>query len=51
MEEEVLELYEAPYDPMRPVVCFDFRESVFFRPKIYMRLLCPIREEIIPYNY
>ncbi|TRW91330.1 hypothetical protein [Candidatus Methylobacter oryzae] len=29
MEEEVLELYEAPYDPMRPVVCFDFRESVF----------------------
>ena len=23
--EEVLDLYEEPYDPLRPVVCFDER--------------------------
>jgi hypothetical protein len=25
--EEILDLYEEPYDPNRPVVCFDERQA------------------------
>ena len=35
--EEVLDLYEEPYDPKRPVVCFDERPS---------RLLAEVREPL-----
>ncbi len=35
--EEVLELYEEPYDPLRPVVCFDERPC---------QLLAEVREPL-----
>ncbi len=37
--EEVLDLYEEPYDPKRPVVCFDERPC---------QLLADVREPLPP---
>ena len=45
--EEVLDLYEEPYDPRRPVVCFDETSTQLLahRPSLPPRPGIPLRQD------